>query len=266
MLTLSSVSRYRAAGIHLSLSILIGLLTLALMWFVWYPSPLFFGMGGNELAMLIVGVDIAIGPLATLVVFETKNKPRNYLLFDLAVIATLQVAALAYGIHAMYQGRPVFAVFTGEHLAVVTTPEIDPEDLAKGRSEAFRTFSLTGPQLVAVEPPADANESSMIAFASFAGGGIQHFPQYYVPYADKRSEVLKSARPLTDLEPVPEDKPLLERYLRNRGRTIEQLRCLPVPTKKSQMTAIIDGSSGDLLEILNIQPILKQTADNMQRG
>ncbi len=74
MFALSSVSRFRAAGIHLSLSILIGLLTLALMWFVWYPTPLFFGMGGNELALLIVGVDIALGPLATLVVFETKKK------------------------------------------------------------------------------------------------------------------------------------------------------------------------------------------------
>ncbi len=260
MFALSSVSRFRAAGIHLSLSILIGLLTLALMWFVWYPTPLFFGMGGNELALLIVGVDIALGPLATLVVFETKKKPRNYLLFDLAVIAMLQIAALAYGIHAMYQGRPVFTVFTGEHLAVVTTPEIDPDDLAKGQSEAFRTLSLTGPRLVAVEPPTDADASSMIAFAAFAGGGIQHFPQYYVPYADKRSEVLKAARPLADLELVPEDQPLLERYLRDSGRTIEQLRCLPVPTKKSQMTAIINGSTGDLLEILAIQPTLRQSS------
>ncbi len=172
----------------------------------------------------------------------------------------LQIAALAYGIHAMYQGRPVFTVFTGEHLAVVTTPEIDPDDLAKGQSEAFRTLSLTGPRLVAVEPPTDADASSMIAFAAFAGGGIQHFPQYYVPYADKRSEVLKAARPLADLELVPEDQPLLERYLRDSGRTIEQLRCLPVPTKKSQMTAIINGSTGDLLEILAIQPTLRQSS------
>lgn len=266
MLTLLSISRYRAAGLHLLLSILIGLLILALMWFVWYPSPLFFGMGGNELALLIIGVDIAIGPLATLVVFNPTQKSRKELLLDLSVIACLQLGALAYGTYAMYQGRPVFTVFTGEHIAVVTSPEIDPEDLAKGRSEAFSHFSLTGPRLVAVEPPTDANESSMIAFAAFAGGGIQHFPQYYVPYADKRNEVLKASRPLADLEPVPEDKHRLERYLRNSGRTIEQLRCLPVPTKRSQMTGIIDGTSGDLLDILDIQPILRQPADTMQRS
>lgn len=258
MIAFQSASRYRAAGIHLSISALIGAATLALMLFLWYPPPLFFGMGGNELALLIVGVDVAIGPLATLVVFNPRKKPLKLLLFDLSVIAALQIGALTYGIYAMHQGRPVFTVFTGEHLAVISAVELNPEDLAKGTRAEFRTLSLTGPRLVAVEPPTDPDESSSIAFAAFAGGGIQHFPKYYVPYADKRVEVLATARSLDELEPGPADLARLQRYLGTTDRSEAQLRCLPVNAKRAQMTAIIDARSGELLKILDIPPTLRK--------
>jgi hypothetical protein len=265
MLTLLSISRYRAAGLHLLLSIFIGLLALALMWFVWYPSPLFFGMGGNELALLIVGVDIAIGPLATLIVFNPTKKSRKELLLDLSVIACLQLGALAYGTYAMYQGRPVFTVFTGNAFAVVTTPEIEPTNLAKA-PDTFRPLSFTGPVLVAAEPPKDPHESSDIAFAEAFGSGIQHYPKYFVAYSSKHQDVLSASKPLSELALEEKDKAKLAHYLTTSSLPTEQLRCLPVRTKKTLMTAIIDGHNGDLLDILNIQPILRQPADTMQRG
>lgn len=262
MIAIHSLSRYRAAGIHLSISALIGVATLALMLFLWYPPPFFFGMGANELALLIVGVDIAIGPLATLIVFNPRKKSLKQLLFDLAVIAALQIGALVYGIYAMHQGRPVFTVFTGEYLAVVSAVELDTEDLSKGKHAEFRTLSLTGPRLVATEPPTDPEERSSIAFAAFAGAGIQLFPKYYVPYADKRAEVLAAARPLAELEP----NPALQRYLAAADRPESQLRCLPLSAKRAKMTAIIDARSGELLKILDIQPTLRQPSATRPPG
>lgn len=260
MIDIQSASRYRAAGVHLSISALIGAATMAVMLLLWYQPPLFFGMGGNELALLIVGVDVAIGPLATLVVFNPGKKTPKHLLFDLSVIAVLQLGALSYGIYAMHQGRPVFTVFNGEHLAVVSANELEAEDLARGRSVEFRTLSLTGPRLVATEAPRDPDEQSRIAFAAFGGGGIQHFPRYYVPYADKSTEVLAAARPLSELQPLPADLPVLQAYLATAGRSLEQLRCLPVSAKRVTMTAIIDARSGELLKMLDIKPTLRQDA------
>ena len=46
------------------------------------------------LILLMIGVDVVIGPLLTLIVFDPKKK---HLKFDLVVIAALQLAALAYG-------------------------------------------------------------------------------------------------------------------------------------------------------------------------
>lgn len=253
MLSIRNVSRYKAASVHLGISAGIAALVLALMLALWYPQPLFKAMGGMELILLIVGVDVSIGPLITLIIFDTRKKE---LVFDLAVVAALQLAALGYGIYAMHSGRPVFTVFTEQYLAVVAAADMDPAELAKAPEE-FRHLSLTGPRLVAVEPPTDPDELSNIAFGAVFGLGIQHLPRYYVPYAAKRAQILAASRPLADLDLKGDDKERLERYLTGSGRPPAGLRCLPVKTKQGLRTAIIDGGSGDLLDILDVRPDLK---------
>jgi hypothetical protein len=57
-----------------------------------------------------------LGPLITLIIFDTK-KPR--LKYDLATIAVLQVAALAYGSYIMFEARPVYTVFVGNQFQTV---------------------------------------------------------------------------------------------------------------------------------------------------
>lgn len=255
MISIRNISRYKAASIHLAISAGVAVLVLSVMLALWYPLELFKGMGGSQLIMLIVGVDVIIGPLITLIIFNTSKKE---LVYDLAVVAALQIAALGYGVYAMHSGRPVFTVFTDYQLAVVTAAEIDPEELAKARLEKFRQLSQTGPILVATEPPTDPAELSNIAFAGLAGLGIQHLPRYYVAYADKREQILKASRPLADLKPTPRDREKLETYLKYSGRKAEELRCLPVQTKLALLTAILDARSGELLDILDIRPDVVQ--------
>lgn len=212
-------------------------------------------MGGTELIALIGGVDIAIGPLITLIIFDTRKRE---LAFDLAIVAVIQMAALAYGIYAIHSGRPVFTVFDGQQLAVVSAAELDPNDLAQGRREEFRTLSLTGPRLVAVEPPTDADELSNIAFGALGGMGIQHLPKYYVPYAEKRSVVLAATRTLDELDLSNEDEERLQQFLDRSGRKATELRCLPVTSRRVMMTGIVDAHSGSFLAILDVRPTLRR--------
>ena len=255
MISIKQISRFRAAAIHLALSAAIAVATVTVMLTLWYPTPLFGAMGGMELLILIVGVDVAIGPLITLIIFDTRKKE---LVFDLAVVAALQLIALSYGVYAMHSGRPVFTVFNGQILAVIPAADLDPKDLALGRSEEFRSLSLTGPRLVATEEPTDPEERSNIAFGSLGGFGIQHLPKHYVPYADKRTAVLAAAHPLDELDLGDEDKERLRRYLSRSGRKAADLRCLPVSTKRVLLTGVFDAGSGDLLDILDIRPTLRQ--------
>src|SRR5207248_3174204 len=63
-------TRWRASGLHLLISATIALAVLAAMLLVWYPRPLFEAAGGNDLLFILVSVDVAIGPLITLLIFK----------------------------------------------------------------------------------------------------------------------------------------------------------------------------------------------------
>src|SRR5688572_11809421 len=67
-ITTRKLTRWQASGLHLLISIAIAAAALAVTLLVWYPRPLFEASGGTGLLYILVGVDVAIGPLITLVV------------------------------------------------------------------------------------------------------------------------------------------------------------------------------------------------------
>src|SRR6187402_1763816 len=101
------MSRWKAAAIHLSISASIGLLAAALIFGVWYPPPYSKATGADELVLLLMGVDIVLGPMLTLVVFRSGKKSLR---LDLTVIAIMQTCALLYGMSVVVRARPVFIV------------------------------------------------------------------------------------------------------------------------------------------------------------
>jgi hypothetical protein len=111
--------RLIASGIHLGISLLVAVFILLLLFLVWFPSPLM-GLGAVQGVQLILLVDLAIGPLLTLVVFR-RGKPS--LVMDLSIIVVLQVAALTYGLITVYSQTPSFLVLTYEGLYVVSRHE-----------------------------------------------------------------------------------------------------------------------------------------------
>ena len=68
------MSRWKASGIHLLLSVAIVGAVLLCMLGVWYPRPLFEAAGGNHLIFILASVDVTIGPLLTAIVWD--NDPR----------------------------------------------------------------------------------------------------------------------------------------------------------------------------------------------
>jgi hypothetical protein len=116
-------NKAKAAGIHLSLSVLLILILGSIVFFVWYPWPYSEVCGGFDLLMLVGAVDVTLGPLLTFVVFD-RQKTKVVLLRDLSVIGLLQVSALVYGMHAVYLARPVALVFEVNRFRVVSHAEV----------------------------------------------------------------------------------------------------------------------------------------------
>ncbi len=105
---LSEYNRYQAFATHMAISLVIFFILLACITQLWYPGILFDTGNGWKAIMMIVGIDLILGPLLTLIVFNPK---KSSLKFDLSIIALIQIAALIYGTWTIHHTRPVAIAF-----------------------------------------------------------------------------------------------------------------------------------------------------------
>jgi hypothetical protein len=245
------MNRWKAAGIHLTISFVIACVVILLIRFILYPGFYFYLSGGLKLLLLIVAVDVLIGPLLTLVVYK---KGKKSLVFDLSVIALLQVAALAYGAHTMWAARPVYNVFAVDRFSVVTPVAIEKENLEKAKPE-YQKLPWTGPKLVAAEQPTDPEEQFKIALSGFAGADIETYPQYYVPFESKKAQVTEKSKPLADLRgKTPEATKLINDFLLCQKGKEEDYRYLPMKGFSPDFMVMVVKSDGTPVTGLAIDP------------
>jgi len=247
------MSRWQAAGIHLGISALIAAIVIGVMYLVWYPSPYFTAMGGSQLVLLVVGVDVVIGPLITLIIYRHGKKGLK---FDLAVIALLQSAALIYGVMVTAEARPVYSVFVVDRFETVAANAIEPEELAKVTRPEFKSLPWLGPKVVGVVKPADSEEAARILFSMEKGKDLQHFPQHYVPYADVAAEAGRRAQPIQTLRRFNRDKAsnaLIDAFLASHGVSENDVGFLPMRARRGELARIV-RKNGEILGTLDLSP------------
>ncbi len=243
------MSRWKASAIHLLLSAAIGAAVLVFMLTVWYPWPLFKAAGGNELIFILVGVDVALGPLATLIVFKAGKKGLK---FDLTVIALVQLSALGYGLHTVYLARPVYVVFTLDRFEVVTVKDLDPKDLAKVTRNEFQPSLFARPRYVAAVYPADPMLKARVVETSVVGKDLQMYPQYYVPYSEQARNALLRAKGLDVM--LRRDPDAIKRYLNSSGRAEGSVKYLPLSAPEKDGIVLLDAVSGMPVDIVLTNP------------
>ena len=224
--------RLRVAGgfasKHLAASALIAALCAALVFGVWYPYPYSELASGRELFALLVSVDIVIGPLLTLVVYNPK-KPRGELWRDVGTVFVLQLAALGYGLSIVAQARPVLLAFEGDLFRVVAVPDIDPASLAQATS-GMSQLSWTGPQTIGVKL-LESNDPEYPQSILLAMQGVHPAfrPARWVDYAVQRQQVIRKSKPLAELKRKrPEQASLIDKALREKGLIETDLGYLPL--------------------------------------
>ena len=248
------MSRWKAGLIHLTISATIATMVLALMLLVWYPQPLFAAVGGQQVLLILLGVDLSLGPLATLIIF-TANKSRRALVFDLSVIATLQIAALIYGISVVFHARPVFVVFSKNSFDLVTANMLNDEDIAKAKYPAYRRLPLTGPLYVFSEMPTNIKEQNEVVLNAFSGKDLPEYPQYYLPYAEHQTAAGAIAKPLAELRKLNVDRTAeIDNAVRNSGRTEAEIGYLPLRAKYQNQAILVGKNDGKVLAVLPLQP------------
>jgi len=246
------MSRWKAAGIHLSISVAIGLIVGALLLGVWYPPPLFHAAGADTLVLLLVSVDIVLGPLLTCVVFKQGKKGLK---FDLALIAIVQTAALVYGMSVVLRSRPVFLVAAVDRFSLVSASDLAPQDIAAGQKPEFRSLSWFGPRTVGALLPPEGRERTKIMLSGIGGKDIDKMPKYYVDYSQVAQGLLQDAKPLDDLSiNTPGQREELDRALTKIGRAADQVVWVPLTARKANLVMLLDHDSGDPLGAVAINP------------
>ncbi len=243
--------RSRAAGIHLAASVIVALLAAALVFFIWYPYPYREASGGRELFLLVVVVDVVVGPLLTFAVFNRK-KPMKELRRDLFIVVLLQLGALGYGLWTVYAARPVHLVFEIDRFQTVHAIEVDA-DLLKKAPPNLRITPLLGPTLLAVRPFKDSNESGEATMAALSGVSLSSRPDLWQEYEAAKPRVRTVAKPAASLlTRFPAQKSTIEQAVNDVGRPIDKLAYVPMKSRMQFWTVLLDAQTMDVVGFINL--------------
>jgi hypothetical protein len=247
------MTRWKASAIHLAISATIAIIALALMLLLWYAPPFFSSAGGRQVLLIMLGVDVTLGPLITLIIFNTK-KTRKTLVLDYLVIGILQFSALLYGVNVMFHGRPVFVVFIKNSFDMVLANQLNDEDIRRAKPE-YRSLPLTGPVYVYSELPKDIKERNEVVLAAFSGKDLPMFPQYYQLYAGHEPAVGAAAQPIADLKKLnPGRVTEIDDTIRRNGWVESEIGFVPLRSKFEDMTVVVKRRDGKILSMLKMPP------------
>ncbi len=239
--------RVRAFLIHLAISLVVVALSLSLVYFVWYPSPLHEALQVTHVFLVLMGVDVVLGPLMTLIVYRPEKK---YLKLDIFVIAVLQALAFGYGFLTVMEARPVWLVFNKDRFDLVRAYEIDARRLDKAAPE-YRAPSLLGPLWVAASPPDDVEARNDLLFESISGrADVPQRPDLYYPLGRDVSLIKEKAFPLVDLNKYNPSEVVDQRLSEYPGAN----GWLPLNSPRGSMVVLVEKGSGSVLGIVDLAP------------
>jgi hypothetical protein len=238
-------SRLRAFLLHLSVSVILGLLTFMLVFWVWYPAPLYKAAGVTGIYLLLLVVDVLLGPSLTLAV-AAPGKKKVLLLLDLTVIIAVQLSAFIYGIYTVAEGRPAWLVLSNNRFNLVRVADIEQNQADQAQPE-YRQPSWGKPQWVSSPLPQDVEARNAIFNESLAGLEIYQQPRYYRPLSEGHAliqeksqalDVLQKFNPATEIQEKLTPYPEADAWMPLRSDGIDMVVLLR--KKEGQVVALVD--------------------------
>jgi len=232
-------------AISLGVAILAGLLVFG----IWYPYPYREISGGRELFLILVAVDVILGPLITLAIFN-RSKPFKELRRDLVIVVMLQLAALGYGMWTVFVARPVHMVFEVHRFRVVHALDVPTHLLSKAPA-GLDTMPVFGPTLLSTRPFKDSQEQADATLADLGGMTLGARPDFWQPYEAAKAQVLESAKPISELKrQFPEQAVEIDKAVATTGKAADALLYATLVGRKSFWTVLVDKESARVLAFI----------------
>lgn len=233
---------------HLLISSIVALASLYLVFYIWYPSPFDIALGVGHIILIMLAIDVTLGPLLTLIL--AKEGKKN-LKFDLAIIAIIQLSALFYGLYSVEKGRPVWVAFDHSRFELVQKFMIDRDkDKELSESHDYQKESLGTPLWVSVRPAKNRQEQDDWMFYELETGISPAMrPALYAPLADNMDRVIQEKLPLTDLNKFnskAEIDKILDKYPNADG-------FLPMRASEIDMAVLVDSKDKSFIKVVNLR-------------
>ena|SRR5579862_7080474 len=246
--------RPKAFAIHLASSAIALTLVFGLLYLGWYRWPGWYLAGAARVALVVVAVDLVLGPLITLIIANPR-KPRRELRRDIAMVVAVQLSALVYGVLTLWNGRPLYYTFSADRLEMVQAYDLDAKEIALARrsNPGLAPYWYSRPRWIWAPLPEDKDEAQKIVAGAVFGGSkdVTQMPRYFRPWPDGLPALRQQLHALGDLRMfTPAEKPALKDKLVARGIAPNQPNALPMWGRGRPLLAVIEPASGEVRAIL----------------
>ncbi|WP_180160111.1 TfpX/TfpZ family type IV pilin accessory protein [Acinetobacter sp. YH12054] len=227
---------------HFTISVIITLIVLYLIFYVWYPAPLHQALGITHLTFMLLAIDVVIGPLFSWLVYKEDKKSLK---FDLAVVILLQVSAFAYGFYTIAKGRPAWIVYDSLAFHIVRHSDIETSHLHLAKPE-YQHPSWFKPQVVALLDTKDIQKIHPIPKFTIS---MDH-PMYYTDLKNAKSKIGEIAFSVKDLTKFNSEKKIQQ--VLTEFPTADSW--LGLSGLEQDMVVLINKETAEVIKIVELRP------------
>lgn len=236
--------KLKAFFVHLAISVVLVLAAYLLIRLLWYPAPLIKATDVGKIFVMILLVDLVLGPLLTFIIYK-KHKKTLYM--DLTIIILIQLSALSYGLYSVYKARPVWIAYVADRFELVRVNDIIEDDK--------HTYNLPrfGPEYIYVDLKS-LNESeqldSILKETEYNISPAQR-PKFYNDFELAKPLIIKNSQDVALLNDYNESidvANILKKYPQADS-------FLPLKANAVDMTVLINRRyEGKVIQIVDLRP------------
>ncbi|WP_434058317.1 TfpX/TfpZ family type IV pilin accessory protein [Acinetobacter pseudolwoffii] len=226
---------------HLAISLFIATMALLLVFIFWYPFPLSKAVGVTHLFLMMLAIDVIVGPILGFIVYKEGKKTLK---MDLTIIILIQIVALIYGLYSIEKGKPAYIVYNIDRFDLIRKNEIINNDESKVDSIGI------SPSYVALKYPEDISLKNKVMFDEVFGGvSLSQRPEYYQELINVRHQIKNKIQPLQKLTDF-NDSSRVGKVLTNYPKAFG---FVPLKANHLDMTVLVDQNA-QVVKIVDLRP------------
>jgi hypothetical protein len=241
--------RLRASSLHLLSSATVLTLILGALYFGWYRWPGWYLTDVTRVILIMVCVDVVLGPTLTFIIANQK-KSRRVLTRDIGIIVAVQLCALVYGSAQLWNGRPLYYAYSEGVLQLVQAYDIEDNEAKLGRQQnpslAPHWYSL--PRWVWAPLPQDEQARKQIVTAAISGGDdVISMPRYFKHWEEGLPSLRSQLKKADNVSYFAKsEKKKLKEKLKAAGLADDLLDTMPLTGRGHPLLAVFDPKSVQL--------------------